>query len=234
VKLSISAPARCTLALGLLVALPTAGVAQFGTPAPPQGITVTARGVVAVPADSLRFQVMLHTLNGASLDDAGKTVAQTLRQNGVPDALWSIPLDGVLTPTSNPAVTGSIQKPTRDKLEGILRATAAALPASLAASLSPQGSSVSWTLKVDDCDPAYGRAAASALVQAHHIAERLARDAGVTLGRLSAISRTELSSGGCGTKPDDEPTGNQFRRGDAYGNQDVFVSVGLTVTYTIR
>jgi uncharacterized protein YggE len=80
-----SAIAFGALALSLVAATVAPATAQYG-PQPTQGVTVSGHGVIAVPADSLRFQLVLHVAPSTSLDEVGKAVAQTLRQNGVPDA----------------------------------------------------------------------------------------------------------------------------------------------------
>lgn len=201
----------------------------FGA-APAPGITVGATGVARLAADRLRFTIRVRpTSNSASaLDDAGQSIVKVLRAQGVEDAAWILPMTNIGTGTL-PVVTGSVAKPTREKLETLLRGTMTALPEALNSTLLLNN--ITTVLAADDCAPAEERATKEAYSRARTAAERLARDAGVSLGKVVAIERT-LFDPGCPRSDGGVENGQQ--QYDPYAAPQIAVQVHLIVTFEIR
>jgi len=202
-------------------------------------ITVVGRGTIRVPADRMRVVVRIFGRSGAtgtvgSLDDAGKTIAEALRAHGMPDAAWVLPLSGMLGQGGGgPQIVGTIEKPTRERVETIMRETVKALPDALASVI--QSAQIQSSLFLNDCSDAEARAQKAAVADAHRRAEMIARAAGVRLGSVLAINEQSSVTGAC-LSPSDfgalgyNPQGNYF---DPYGPLDVSIGVGATVSYAI-
>ncbi len=76
-----------------------AGRAQRGAAARAQGpnIVVVGRGTEACPTQYLRFEVQLTGREvGANLDDVGQATSDDARDNGIPDAVWLLPVTGFM------------------------------------------------------------------------------------------------------------------------------------------
>ncbi|MBD5657773.1 MAG: SIMPL domain-containing protein [Candidatus Eremiobacteraeota bacterium] len=206
-----------------------------GIPASAGGVTVVGHGSVVISPDRARVEVRLvpQRFSGASLsiDDSGKTVANALRTAGVADASYELPVEGMLGPNSQPAVTGTVTKPTRESLERIARATVKALPSSLP---GVQTFSIGIAYFIDDCSAAESRAQSAALDDARARAKRVATAADVHLGPILAVNEAAtFPSPACGqTAPNFGQ--NIFNNQDAYGPLVVTIAVTATVTFAIR
>jgi uncharacterized protein YggE len=195
-------------------------------------VTVSGRGSVHVPADRLRFVIHIFSRNqGVELDNAGKTIAETLRAHGVPNATWILPLSGSYGNGNAPVIVGTILKPTREGAETIVRETLKALPDSL--STVVQNPQVQTALFVDDCSSAQDRARQAALMDARRRAESIARAADIHLGPVVGVTETALPTTACLPEADV----NSFGQGnvqDAFGPLDVQIAVTETVSFAIR
>jgi hypothetical protein len=197
-------------------------------------ITVGGRATVRVPADRVRFALSIYG-RGAStaLDDAGKTIAGILRDHGIADATWTLPTSGgVSLERAQGSVIGTMNKPTREKAEALIRDTFKSLPPSLIA--FAQSAQVQTTLLVDDCSAAEARAQAAAIADARARATMVARAAQVGLGKVVAVYEQLPQNFGCATKPDATPFTPYGSPNQALDNFDVILSLNATVSFAIR
>jgi hypothetical protein len=218
-------------------------------------IVVTGRGVVRIPADRMRIDIRFFNrgivpvrqagaasgatpapiITAADFDAAGKTIADVLRMHGVPDARWMLPVLGALSPQgASPSIVGTIAKPTRERVEAIMRDALVAMPDSLA--WMATNVQIQTTLGVDDCGPAEARAQQAAIADARVRAASIAQAAGVRLGSIVAVNELGSSLGGCRTKPDDLGilSAGGFNAGQAEPVLDVPIIVSATVTFAIH
>jgi uncharacterized protein YggE len=227
---TICAAAICALLLGVVPAGAQVRSAPPGSAvASVYAITVVGRGSVRVPADRMRVAIRLFgrsTATGtvANVDDAGKTIAEALRAHGMPDAAWVLPLSGMFGQGSGvPQIVGTVDKPTRERVETIMRDTLKALPDALAAVV--QGAQILPLLFVEDCASAEARAQKAALADAQRRAEMIARAAGVRLGAVIAVNEPGFVPACLSPNDFGVPGYNQL---------DVSIVVSATVSYAIR
>ena len=204
------------------------------------GITVLGRATVAAVPDRARVTVQIFgntgpaNANATSLDDAANALRDTLRANGVADAREVLPIGNFSTRNVVPAIVGSVEKPTRDRLEEIARNVAKALPDRYAASFA--NAQIVVALIVDDCDAAEMRAEHAAFVDAKARATRLAAAAGVRLGAVTAIGDTQtFLPPGCAAKPDaiDTTQTSNPQNVSWYAPLAVPITVNEAVTFAI-
>ncbi len=217
---------------------PAAGMPIPLPPVNAGGITEQGRGVVSLAADRLRLTVRIYGMAPVppvarpaapvtDLDAAYKDAIAIMRANGIPDAHFVSPLLGSLT--NNDQITGTIAKPTSDKLAAIERRIVGALPPSIVGVV--RNVNVMGSLEVDDCGTALDRARASAFADARKRAEALAGIAGVRLGTLLTANESDQSFGCVGT--------NAFTPYFAGGNDAVLksnvdITVYVNATFAIR
>ena len=200
-------------------------------------ITVTGRGSVRVPADRMRVVVRIFgrsgaTATGADIDSAGKTIAEALRAHGMPDAAWVLPLNGTFGQNGGvaPQIVGTVDKPTREHVETIMRDTLKALPDALATVV--QNAQIQTSLFLTDCSGPEARAQKAALEDAHRRAETIARAAGVRLGSVVAVNEQGFPQA-CVSSNDAMFGYNPQNNFDAFGPLDVAIVVTATVSYAI-
>lgn len=224
------------VALAALAAAPAS--AQFVPPGqsalPPGRLTVVGHGSASVPPDRVRVTVRLFAQSqpgtvAASLDDAGRTVANAMRAAGVRDAAYVLPVEGFLGPNAQPAVVGSVAKPTRETMERIARDAFKALPPTLP---GLQNFQISAFYIVDDCSDADARAQRSAMADARARAARAASAAGVKLGAILSVDESNAFAPAC--LPATATLGQQQMGGDPYGPLEVTVSVNAVVSFALH
>lgn len=227
--------ARLALAAALVVVTTCAAEAQLIAPTP--GITVTGRGAVRVKADEMRFTATLFApgTRGSppppvDVDGAAEAIAKALRADGIPDAATGF-ANTFNAANAQRAVFGTIKKPTRDKVNALLRdgnTAAAAFPGLVLQNLG-------LSFLVDDCSAPEARAQAAALTDAQARAERIAHAGGFRLGAITAVNEasTFAPNLACAIRPDTPVGSNGRGDGDASLTGDVYVNVTATVTYAI-
>jgi hypothetical protein len=197
------------------------------------GITEQGRGVVSLPADRLRLSIRsfgnLPRTPGASpaggtLDDVDKTVVDTMRANGIPDARVETPVLGNIA--TNDQFVGTIEKPTHDSVSAIESRILAKLPSAMLPLL--RNVTVSGTLEVDDCSAALDRARIAAFADAHKRAEALASAAGMHLGGLIGANETD-QTGGC---PSQNAVYPFYGNGGNESLEKTTVDIGVTLSAT--
>jgi uncharacterized protein YggE len=222
--------AAAVFALALLPA--TAQDMSRNAPSAPPGIIVPGRATVHVAPDAMHVQIRFFArANATGINDAGQTVATTMRANGIPDARWVLPLTGSLSSNTQGAVIGTIRKPTREGVEALLRRIVSALPASLDSVVS--NFQISSTLTADDCSSAEARAQSAAMADAKARAGRVAAASGLRLGRIvNVYEGAYYPSPGC--NGGDTAT-NAFRpQEDQFGPLDIPLTVSAVVTFALR
>lgn len=228
--------ALAVLSLGALSGLGAASVrpvaAQLAaSPAP--GITVNGSGVARVAPDRMHVEIFLNPGRGVSesaLDTVGERVAATLRLHGLPDAAWILPLTGTIGQGTEPVIVGTIAKPTRPKLEALVRDNALVFPEPIP---EIQNFRIQSSLAADDCSAAERRAQRLALDDARARADALARDAGLALGQVTAIFQFVGNNAGCASSQSGGRI-NYYTGDSAYGPLEIPVSVSLNVTFAVR
>jgi uncharacterized protein YggE len=227
------------LALFAALSAVTAARAQEAPPpaaplrtAPLPGITVVGRATERVPADFLRFDVQLTApQTGGNLDEVGKSVADTLRKNGIPDAVWLLPITGYIGSSTPGSVVGSVAKPTREGVEALARRIAQALPDSMPAGV--RSVQILASLVVENCRPLEARAQQDVVADARQRAQEIATAAGLTLGAITSVSEAQASPlSACHSKSD--PIMPGARDLTAVGPLDVTIGVTATVTFSVR
>jgi uncharacterized protein YggE len=232
--------ARLALAVALVAA--SISVAQAQVIVPSTGITVTGRGAVRVKADEMRFTATLYASGtrgsaaaspqpAVDVDGAAEAVVKALRADGIADAATSF-AGNFSAVNAQRTVLGTLQKPTRDKVNALLKdgSTAAAPFPGVALQ------NVSLGFLVDDCSGPEARAQEAALADARARAERIAHAGGLRLGAIMAVTEASTfnPNGACAIRPDTPaPLGNGRIDGDPTLTGEVFVSISATVTYAI-
>ncbi len=206
-------------------------------PSRTDGITVTGRATVRIPATRMRINVNVYGRGPTqSFDDAGKAIAQAMQRNGVPDARWVLPLSGGGNGNTQGTATGSIDGPTREKVETITRSVLKTLPESVAGSITNYN--VQTLLAASDCSAEEARAIDAAIADARRRGMLVARAASVRLGDVVSVNATSPGTGqGCPTSPDDAPSYafNGYQPGnDPSGSTDIIENVFVTVTFAVR
>lgn len=209
---------------------PALPVVPNGTP--PPGIIVQGRGVVRAPADTLRFNATLggrNTPNNAvDTSGAGNAIVEALKRGGVADATVALLPNGQLSAYSPTIVTGSIRKPTRERVSELFaQAVSAAGPFP-----SVQLQNVNFMLIVDDCSAAESRAATAAIADARTRAQRFAAAAGASVGRVLSMNVSGVPSGSCATRPD-QLVNSGFGQIDPSGSSDVAIAANVVITYAL-
>jgi uncharacterized protein YggE len=205
-----------------------------GSGASTTGITVTGRATVSIPPDRLSIVVRLFPRNVtyAALDELATTVAAAMRSAGVADAHVALPVLGNLGQNSTAAIVGTVQHPTREALETIMRSTLKAIPDATATALQ-NGYQIQTSLAVDDCTAAEKRAQNEAFADAKARAAGAAAAAGVALGAVVAINESGIfPSPAC--RRQGEEGAVTINAGDAYGPFSVPIAVNLVVTFALR
>jgi uncharacterized protein YggE len=203
------------------------------------GITVVGRGSASVPPDLARVTIRLMPQQlantSATIEDTGRAVASALRASGVTDATYALPLEGNLGPTAQPAVTGSVVKPTRESVERIARATVKALPDNLP---GIRTFAIGIAYFVTNCSAGEMRAQVAALADARARAEQAATAANVRVGQILALNES-----GSYLPPACSPASAasaqnavfaQVPGQDPYGPLAVTITVNVTATFAIR
>ena len=198
------------------------------------GITVTGRGTVRRAADLVRFTVSVANTSGrgtpADALSAADELVRALKSAGVDDAAIANPLNGIITAQRFVNVTGTLRKPTPDRIRTLFASLATVLPNSNALVVQ----NINVMLALDDCAAALDAAEKAAVADAHDRALRLAADSHVALGALVALSANDTANAGqCPTKPDRVFTG--FNGFDPSASAlDVVLVVNASATYDIR
>ncbi len=198
------------------------------------GITVTGRGIANAPADHMRVTVRLYANpnSGSNLGDVADAVVSAMHTAGIRDAHSELPLAGSFGPNVAPSIVGTIDHPTREVVEGLARATTAALPDR--ATKSNVNYNIAQLISSDDCGPAETRAQQAAIADARARAQRVAHASGVRLGDVVAVNEgSTFLPGGCPTSPD-RVTGFAGAYTDPLGALAVPITVNATVTFAIR
>jgi hypothetical protein len=194
-------------------------------------IVVVGHGVAHVHADILHLQLRFFARQGsANVDDAGRKIAEIMRSNGVPDAQWTLPLIGILSPSSQLAIVGSMRKPTREVVESMARRIAAAIPDSVAGAF--QNANLLMNLALDDCGAAQAQAEAAAIADARRKAAHLAAYSGLKLGDIVGVGESNTFLPACG-----DVAGQQVNidgQNALYGPLDVTVSENENVMFATR
>jgi uncharacterized protein YggE len=227
--------------LALLV-LTTAGASAQGVPrgaAPATGgITVNGHATVLAAPDRARVTVTVFgtaaggPAGGIALADALDDLVKAMRAAGIADARDVLPLGNVNARSVNPAVIGTVAKPTRERLEAIAKDVLRGVPDRDAPLLG--NAQVQIVAIVDDCGPYEARAERAAFADARARAERLAAVAGLHLGAVTALGDLQtFPSPGCATSPDAVENGPNIPFGAPYGPIGVPVTVNETATFAI-
>ncbi|MBV9646135.1 MAG: SIMPL domain-containing protein [Candidatus Eremiobacteraeota bacterium] len=194
-------------------------------------IVVVGQGTVHAPADEMQIEVRLVPRPGSTnVDEVGRSIADIMRRNGIPDAQWRLPMIGFLSPASQGAIVGSIRKPTRETLEAMARRIVQAVPDSITSSV--QNVNVTTALRLDDCRGWEARAEEAAIADARRRAERLASATRLSLGNVMGASATQVFTPGCGNAA--IRAGGPEGPFGAYGPLDVDVNESVTVTFATR
>jgi uncharacterized protein YggE len=217
------------------IAFLAGGTVASAQVAPRPGITVQGRGTVRRPADLVRFVISIGNTSGrATPVDAvsgADALVKALKSAGVDDAAISNPLNNI-NAQRIVSVSGSLHKPTAERIRALIASTETALPAN---ALTVQN--VQVLLSLDDCTAALDAAEKAAFDDARDHAARLAADAHVTLGAASAILENDVGAyAACPTKPDRVLNlQSGFPGGfDATNALDVLLSVNTSVTFEIH
>ena len=204
------------------------------------GITVLGRGTAAATPDRARISIAVfgnvspQSTSAAPLDDAANALRSALQSSGVQDARIVLPIGNLNTRNVTPAIIGTLEKPTRERLEAVARAVVKALPERVTPALA--NAQIQITLLVDDCAPEEARAERAAFADARNRAGRLAAAAGLRLGSVEAINATpNFLPAGCSTKPDTiDASGNGPPPFPSYyGPLTLPITVNETVTFAI-
>jgi hypothetical protein len=108
----------------------TAVSAQAVPPRP--GITVMGTGAVRRPADLARFSIVVSNNGGRNPDEAlsgADTLVRALKGAGIDDAGIANPMNGLTTAQRFVTITGTMHKPTLEKVHALVAAASSAVPA---------------------------------------------------------------------------------------------------------
>ena len=198
----------------------------------PGGITVQGSATIHVPADALRFEARLTARNGrgdsAQMEAETQHLAQALIDNGASGLTRQI--EGTLN-QNGPAfyVSGMLRHPTLTGAEALLAAAGLTLGADSPLVINYANA----TLVVDDCTAAEARAGSEAMAAVRRRAASVAREAGVVLGGVVAVSQYALTCATPGAYGlgNYGPVNNRISLDKPF---DVPVTVSETVTFAIR
>src|SRR5271166_2670346 len=208
----------------LLLVLSLAGAgaesAQLAREAPRDGITVTSRATVRVPADGIRFEVNLSGSLGDADEDA---VLSSLRAAGVESPQMIYP--SIVSANSPTIVRGTLRNPTRERVEALGKAALSLLAAHPNLKLQTLGAAPF----LDDCAKAEEQARRQAFDDARRRASAIAALAHVSAAQI--LSVTEISAPACAPS-DGRPAG--FVQNGIERDPAVYVAVTESVTFAIR
>ncbi|MDQ2865954.1 MAG: SIMPL domain-containing protein [Candidatus Eremiobacteraeota bacterium] len=234
---------RVWIGVWFSVLLPATAAAQSVRPlfppgnAPPvqhtQGVTVSASGLTHIEATSAHVTLRLGSRTNAAIYNAqvlGPVIDAMVRSGVDRASVQSPSLFGAPGNSGFAVISGDIAHPTTEMVQRGIAAVGAAIiaiPGAIA-----QDSQV--TLHAQSCEAAQAKARSIAIAQAHDKASMLAKQLGITLGKVVSVSSNDQSQpdGSCANGYSISPYGPSMETSGDYLSVPVYSSV--TITYAIR
>ena len=229
----------------LLMVMPLCAEAQLMPPGsasmaiPPasargQGITVSASASQRVPAATARISLHLGSRNNALVYNTQvlQPVVDALVASGVDRGSIALPLNFQGPGNATFAtISGDVANPSIDQMQKGIMTVGAAIVAIPGAMLQD----VQVTLRASGCSAAQSQARAESISEAHDKAVAIAKQIGVKLGAVVALTSNDqtLTDGGCTGSYSISPYGpSMMVKPSDYLMINVFSSV--SITYAIR